>query len=158
VQQKLFSTTSAGENKAKRRGKGVSRKRADKSGLLPLVFSNPSGFRQRTMTTPSSSYQGTEFFTDRRYVECLPRVGRRFADGNGYRSKNPMSVPNAPFLHYPSTTASCVETAHPFSLNVSMMWFSCKLGPLIWGIVACTLRARWISTSDVRCLRSLTGE
>jgi hypothetical protein len=53
---------------------------------------------------------------------------------------------------------SCVETAHPSSLNVSIMWFSCKLGPLIWGIGACTLRAQWISTSAVRRLRSLTVE
>jgi hypothetical protein len=32
-----------------------------------------------------------------------------------------------------------VETAQPSSLYVSVMWFSCELGPLIWGIGACTL-------------------
>jgi hypothetical protein len=26
-----------------------------------------------------------------------------------------------------------VETAHPSSLNVSIIWFSCKLGPSLFG-------------------------
>jgi hypothetical protein len=45
---------------------------------------------------------------------------------------------------------SCVETAHPSSLHVSIMWFSCELRPLIWGIGACTLCAQSTSTSAVR--------
>jgi hypothetical protein len=54
--------------------------------------------------------------------------------------------------HSLRAAVSCVETAHPSSLHVSIKWFSCKLGPLIKGIGACTFRARWTST------RSLTGE
>jgi hypothetical protein len=53
---------------------------------------------------------------------------------------------------------ACSSGVNLSSLHVSIMWFSCKLGPLIWGIVACTLRAQWTSTSAVRRLRSLTGE
>jgi hypothetical protein len=60
--------------------------------------------------------------------------------------------------HFLRAAVSCVETAHPSSLYVSIIWFSCKLGPLIWGIGACTLRAQCTSTSAVRRLRSLTGE
>jgi hypothetical protein len=61
-------------------------------------------------------------------------------------------------FHFLRAAVSCVETAHPSSLNVSIMWFSCKLGPRIRGIGACTIRAQWTSTSAVRRLRSLTGE
>jgi hypothetical protein len=67
-------------------------------------------------------------------------------------------VLNVPFRIFLRAAVSCVETARPSSLHVSVMWFSCKLGPLIWGIGACTLRAQWTSTSAVRRLRSLTGE
>jgi hypothetical protein len=53
---------------------------------------------------------------------------------------------------------SCVETAHPSSLHVSITWFSYKLSPPIWGIGAWTLRALLTSTSAVSHLQSLTGE
>jgi hypothetical protein len=55
-------------------------------------------------------------------------------------------------------SGSSVETAHPSSLHILIIWLSCKLNPLIWGIVAWTLRAQWTSTSAVGCLWSLTGE
>jgi hypothetical protein len=42
-----------------------------------------------------------------------------------------------------------VETAHPSSFHVSIMWFSCKLGPLIWGIGACALRAQCYQQSPL---------
>jgi hypothetical protein len=60
--------------------------------------------------------------------------------------------------HFLRAAVSCVETAHLSSIHVSIMWFSCKLGPLTSGIGACTLRAQWTSTRAVRRLRSLTGE
>jgi hypothetical protein len=51
-----------------------------------------------------------------------------------------------------------VETSHLSSLHLSIMWFSCKLGPLIWGIGASTLRAQWTSRSRVWRHQSLTGK
>jgi hypothetical protein len=51
-------------------------------------------------------------------------------------------------FHFPLSlrvAVSWVETAHPSPLHVSMMWFSCKLGPLM-GISACSHRAQWTST------------
>jgi hypothetical protein len=60
--------------------------------------------------------------------------------------------------HFLRAAVSCVETALPSFLHVSIIWFSCELGSLIWGIGACTLRAQWTSTSAVRRLRSLAGE
>jgi hypothetical protein len=68
-------------------------------------------------------------------------------------------VPNVPSSYSLSAQRFfCVETAHPSSLHVSIMWFSYELGPLIWGIGACTLRAQCTSTSAARRLQSLTGE
>jgi hypothetical protein len=55
------------------------------------------GFRQRTMTAPSPRCQRTIVFKDWRYIDFLPRVGWRFADGDGYRSKEPINVSVVPF-------------------------------------------------------------
>jgi hypothetical protein len=51
-----------------------------------------------------------------------------------------------------------------FSGKGASFFFACfdhvvsfKLGPLLWGLGACTLRAQWTSTSAVRRLRSLIG-
>jgi hypothetical protein len=60
--------------------------------------------------------------------------------------------------HFLSAAVSCVETARPSSLHFSIIWFSYKLGSLIWESGACTLRAQRTSTSAVWRLRSLTGE
>jgi hypothetical protein len=51
--------------------------------------------RHRAMTAPSP--RRTTVFKDRRNIDCLPRVGWRFADGDGYRSKEPKNVSNIPF-------------------------------------------------------------
>jgi hypothetical protein len=51
-----------------------------------------------------------------------------------------------------------VKKSHPSSLSVLILWLSYKVGPLIWRIGACTLRAYWASTSAVRRYRLLTGE
>jgi hypothetical protein len=116
------------------------------------------GFRHRAMTAPSPRCRRSTVFADWRHIYCLPRVARRFTNGDGYQSKEPIHVSNFPFSHSLSAAVFCVETAHPSSLNVSIMRFSCKLDPLISGIGACTLRAQWTSTSVVRSLRSLTDE
>jgi hypothetical protein len=71
---------------------------------------------------------------------------------DGYRSKEPINVSNVPSSNSLRAVLSCVETAHPYSLHVSIIWFSCELGPLIWGIGACTLRAQWTPTSAMRTL------
>jgi hypothetical protein len=115
-------------------------------------------FRHRAMTAPSPRCRRTTVLKDRRYIDCLARVGRRFADGNGYRSKEPINVSKILSFYSLRAAVSCVETAQPSSLHVSIVWFSCESGPLIWGIGACTLRDQWTCTSAVRRLRSLTGE
>jgi hypothetical protein len=38
------------------------------------------------------------------------------------------------FFASSSSFRVCVETAHPSSLHISMMWFSYESGSLIWGI------------------------
>jgi hypothetical protein len=74
------------------------------------------------------------------------RMGTASVKGADKRAKCSISY----FLR---AVISCVETAHPSSLHVSITWFYCELGPQIWGIGACTLRAQWTSTSAVRRLR-----
>jgi hypothetical protein len=60
-------------------------------------------------------------------------------------------VPNVPSSPFSLREAvSYVVTAHPSSIYVSMMRFSCTLGPLIWGIGACGLRAQWTSRFAVK--------
>jgi hypothetical protein len=62
---------------------------------------------------------------------------------DGYRSKGPVHVLYDPVpTFFPRASISCVEIAHPSILYVSIIWFSCKLGPLIRGIGFCTLRAQ----------------
>jgi hypothetical protein len=116
----------------------VSWLRDDHIAAETFVLKRP---RHRAMTTPSSRCRRSTVFNDWRYIDCLPRVGRRFADGDGYRSKEPIKVSNVPFP-FLRAAVPCVERANPSSLFVSIMWFSCELGPLIWGIGACNLRAQ----------------
>jgi hypothetical protein len=47
--------------------------------------------------TLSPCCRRTTVFRDWRNVDCLPRVDWRFADGDGYRSKEPINVSNVPF-------------------------------------------------------------
>jgi hypothetical protein len=54
-----------------------------------------NGSRQRAMSAPPTRCRRTTDFEDWRYIDCLPRVGWRFADGDGYRSKEPTNLPNA---------------------------------------------------------------
>jgi hypothetical protein len=64
---------------------------------LQLTTIVVKGSRHRAMTTPSPRCRKTKVFTDWHYSYCLPRIGWRFADGDGCRSKEPINVSNVPF-------------------------------------------------------------
>jgi hypothetical protein len=66
-------------------------------------------------------------------------------------------VSNVPFPIFSAQWFPVWKRRAP-SLHVSIIWFSCELGPLIWGIGAYTRRSLLTSTSAVRHLRSITGE
>jgi hypothetical protein len=66
--------------------------------LKTFVLKRP---RHRAMTALSPRCQRTKAFKDWRFINCLPRVGWRFADGDGYRSKEPINVSNVPFPFSP---------------------------------------------------------
>jgi hypothetical protein len=53
--------------------------------------------RHRAMTAPSPRCRKTTVFKYWRTIHCIPQVGRRFGDGDGYRSKGPINVSNVPF-------------------------------------------------------------
>jgi hypothetical protein len=112
------------------------------------------GSRHRAMTATSPCCRRTTVFKGWRNTDCLPR-------GGSLRGWGRLSVQGADkrvkccISHSLRAAFYCVETEHPSSLHVSIMWFTCELGPLIWGIGAC---AQWTSTSAVRRLRSLTDE
>jgi hypothetical protein len=55
------------------------------------------GPRHRAMTAPSPCCRRTTVFEDWRNIDCLPLIGWRFADGDGYRSKEPINMSNVPF-------------------------------------------------------------
>jgi hypothetical protein len=59
--------------------------------------------RHRAVTAPSPRCRRTTLFKDWRYINCLPRVGWRFADWDGYRSKEPINVSNVPFPIFSTT-------------------------------------------------------
>jgi hypothetical protein len=57
---------------------------------------------------------GTTFLTLAGYFYSAPRVGWQFADGNGYRFKEPMNVPHVPTSHSPSAQRFlCGNGANP---------------------------------------------
>jgi hypothetical protein len=87
---------------------------------------------------------------DWHYVNLLPQVGRRFAGWWGrlsVKSRYNGAVLN--FLLFPRSDFLC-GNGTPFFFNVSIMWFSGKLGVLIKNIGACTLRAQWTPSSAMR--------
>jgi hypothetical protein len=55
------------------------------------------GPRHRAMTATSPRCRRTAVLKDWHNIDCLPLIGWRFADGDGYRSKEPINVPNVPF-------------------------------------------------------------
>jgi hypothetical protein len=101
-----------------------------------------------SLTSPRC--RGITVFTFWRNAYCLTRVSWRFADRDGYWSKEPVNVSIAPSSHTLRAAISYLETARPSSLHGSIMWLSCKFGPLIRGIGSCTLRAQWTSTRSAR--------
>jgi hypothetical protein len=107
---------------------------------------------------PSPRPRRTRVFKDLHHIDCLARVGWRFADGDGYRSKEPIKVSNIPFPILSARRFPVWKRRSPL-LNLFRLFASpCKLGLQIWGIGACTLRTQWTSTSALRRLRSPTGE
>jgi hypothetical protein len=66
------------------------------------------GSRQRALTAPSLRCRRTIVFKDWNDADRLPQVGWRFADGNGYRSSEPMDMPSAPSSHSKCATVFCV--------------------------------------------------
>jgi hypothetical protein len=61
------------------------------------------GFRQRASTAPSPLCRKTTVFKYWRYVGCLQRAGLQLADGDGYRSKEPINMAKFSISHSPST-------------------------------------------------------
>jgi hypothetical protein len=92
-----------------------------------------SFFWQRAMTAPSLRCRRIILFEDWSTTCGLERLSVQGADK---RVKCSMSHPLR-------AVVSCVKTAHPSSLRVSIIWFSCELGPLIWGIGAYIFHAQW---------------
>jgi hypothetical protein len=74
----------------------------------------------RAMTAPSPRCRRTAVFKNWHDLYCLPRVGWRFADEDGYRSKEPINVSNVPSSLFLRAAVSCVETAHPTSLMLRL--------------------------------------
>jgi hypothetical protein len=73
------------------------------------------GPRHRAMTATSPRCRRTTLFKDKRNIDCLPQVCRRFVNGNGCRPKEQVNVSNVPSSHSLIAAVFCVETAHPSS-------------------------------------------
>jgi hypothetical protein len=55
----------------------------------------------------------------------------RMGTAIGPRSRQSFFRVIRPISHFLRSAVSCLETARPSSLHVSIIWFFCKLGPLI---------------------------
>jgi hypothetical protein len=107
----------------------------------------------------SQRCRGTIVLKYWRYIYCLSWVGWRFANGGRPSVQGADKRVKYYILKSSPRIISCVETAHSSSLHVSTMWFSCKLGSLIWGIGACTLFApNGLQQAPWERLRVPTGE
>jgi hypothetical protein len=71
------------------------------------------GSRQHAMTAPSPRCRRTTDFKDWRYINCFPRAGWRFADGDGYRSEEPINLSKYPILAFSQRSGFLCEIGTP---------------------------------------------
>jgi hypothetical protein len=62
------------------------------------------------------------------------------------------------FPQAPNYALALYFTVQPISLDILIMWLSCRLSLLVWGVIFFILRAQRTSTSAVIALRSLSGK
>jgi hypothetical protein len=76
---------------------------------------------------PFHAVEGLQFLKEWSDIKCLPRDGWRFADGDGYRSKEPINAPNILLFHYHHTAVSLGKRRIPL-LNM----FQLRGSPVSW--------------------------